>query len=59
MFVGLASAIGIGLPRLFASWIATRTNQSNSMSARSCEALAVGNLSRRSFGVGRMLARIF
>ena len=27
--------------------------------AESCEALAVGNLSRRSFGVGRMLARLF
>ena len=34
MFVGLASAIGIGLPRRLASSVATRSNQSSSRSSR-------------------------
>ena len=34
MFVGLASVIGIGLPRRLASWVAARSNQSSSWSSR-------------------------
>jgi len=34
VFVGLASGIGIGLPRRFASSVATRSNQSSSWSSR-------------------------
>ena len=34
MFVGLASAIGIALPRRLASSVATRSNQSSSRSSR-------------------------
>jgi hypothetical protein len=34
VFVGLASVIGIGLPRRLASWIAVRSSQSSSRSSR-------------------------